>query len=164
MAMSVTSTNGTYFVPAFVGLGAPYWDSYARGTIVGITRGTNRNHLVRAALESIAYQTYDVLKAMEEDSGITLSSLKVDGGASQNKFLVQFQADIISKRVEQSSDSEITALGVAYLAGLAVGYWDSINDIKGRKTKLFEPKMDDKTREELLKGWHRAVKASRLKD
>ncbi|NLY70074.1 MAG: glycerol kinase GlpK [Clostridiales bacterium] len=164
MAKSVTSTNGTYFVPAFVGLGAPYWDSYARGTIVGITRGTNRNHLVRAALESIAYQTYDVLKAMEEDSDIALSSLKVDGGASQNEFLVQFQADIIGKTVEQSSYSEITALGVAYLAGLAVGYWDSINDIKGRKTKLFEPNMDDKTRDELLKGWHRAVKASRFID
>lgn len=162
MAKAVTDTGGVYFVPAFVGLGAPYWNPYARGTIVGLSRGTNRNHLVRATLESLAYQTHDVLKAMEEDSGIKLASLKVDGGASANDFLMQFQSDIISTPVERPANTEITALGAAYLAGLATGYWNGKQDILSNwaLSKSFNPNMTETHRNRLLAGWDRAVKSS----
>ena len=158
-ATRVNDTNGVYLVPAFVGLGAPHWDMYARGTIVGLTRGTKREHIVRAALESIAYQTRDVLEAMEKDSGIKLSTLKVDGGAVQNDFLMQFQGDILGVPVERPVVNETTALGAAYLAGLAVGYWSSKEEIAGNwavETK-FQPKMDAAEREKLFAGWKKAV-------
>ncbi len=163
MALSVPDTNGVYFVPAFVGLGAPYWDPYARGIITGLTRGVNRNHLVRATLEAIAYQTWDVLEAMQEDSGIRLAALKVDGGASENRFLMQFQADIIGTQVERPANKESTALGAAYLAGLAVGYWSDLGDVvKNRSVDgVFEPSMDETRRMELLQGWHKAVSRCR---
>ena len=130
MAKKVKDTNGCYVVPAFTGLGAPYWDQYARGTIVGITRGVNKCHIIRATLESLAYQVNDVLVAMKADSGIALSSLKVDGGASANNFLMQTQADIINVPVNRPQCVETTAMGAAYLAGLAVGYWKDLEDIK----------------------------------
>lgn len=163
MALSVPDTNGVYFVPAFVGLGAPYWDPYARGIITGLTRGVNRNHLVRATLEAIAYQTWDVLEAMQEDSGIRLAALKVDGGASENRFLMQFQADIIGTQVERPANKESTAVGAAYLAGLAVGYWSDLGDVvKNRSVDgVFEPSMDETRRMELLQGWHKAVSRCR---
>jgi len=160
MASKVKDTNGVYVVPAFVGLGAPYWDQYARGTITGLTRGANKYHIIRATLESLAYQTLDVLYAMHKDSGIQLKSLKVDGGASANNFLMQFQSDIIDLHVQRPSCVETTALGAAYLAGLAVGYWKDTDEI----TKLwqlereFVPNMDDAYRNELIAGWHDAVK------
>lgn len=162
MAKAVADTGGVYFVPAFVGLGAPYWNPYARGTIVGLTRGTNRSHIVRATLESLAYQTHDVLKAMEEDSGIKLASLKVDGGASSNDFLMQFQSDIISTPVERPDNTEITALGAAYLAGLAAGYWNGKQDILSNwaLSKSFNPDMTETQKNRLLAGWDRAVKCS----
>ena len=165
MAKSVPDSNGCYMVPAFVGLGAPHWNQYARGAIVGLTRGVNRNHIVRATLEAIAYQVYDVLKAMEEDSGIKLSSLQVDGGACANSFLMQTQADIINVKVERPSCIETTAMGAAYLAGLAVGYWDDKEMIKGNHVieQTFTPAMDEETRNHLLRGWHRAVRASCIK-
>jgi glycerol kinase len=149
-------------VPAFVGLGAPYWDSYARGTIVGLTRGAKKEHLIRAALESMAYQTYDVLKAMEEDSGIKLQALKVDGGACANNFLMQFQSDILGTPVQRPEVIETTALGAAYLAGLAVGYWKDKEDIavNCKISRTFEPNMDEEKRAELIKGWHKAVERS----
>ena len=128
-ATAVEDTDGVYMVPAFVGLGAPYWDPYARGTIVGLTRGTKKEHFIRAALESLAYQTNDVLKAMQEDSGITLKALKVDGGACANNFLMQFQSDILDVQVDRPEVIETTALGAAYLAGLAVGYWKNQEEI-----------------------------------
>lgn len=163
MALSVPDTNGVYFVPAFVGLGAPYWDPYARGIITGLTRGVNRNHLVRATLEAIAYQTWDVLEAMQEDSGIRLAALKVDGGASENRFLMQFQADIIGTQVERPANKESTAVGAAYLAGLAVGFWSDLGDVvKNRSIDgVFEPSMDETRRMELLQGWHKAVSRCR---
>ncbi|MBM7686024.1 MAG: glycerol kinase [Epulopiscium sp.] len=162
LAKSVEDTNGVYVVPAFVGLGAPYWDQYARGTIVGLTRGAKKEHLVRATLESLAYQTNDVLKAMEEDSGITLKALKVDGGACANNFLMQFQADVLGVQVDRPQVIETTALGAAYLAGLAVGYWKDKEDIKKNWTisRSFMPNMDENRRKELLKGWREAVKRS----
>ncbi|HHW67729.1 MAG TPA: glycerol kinase GlpK [Epulopiscium sp.] len=162
LAESVEDTNGVYVVPAFVGLGAPYWDQYARGTIVGLTRGAKKEHLVRATLESLAYQTNDVLKAMEEDSGITLKALKVDGGACANNFLMQFQADVLGVQVDRPQVIETTALGAAYLAGLAVGYWKDKEDIKKNWTisRSFMPNMDENRRKELLKGWREAVKRS----
>ncbi len=162
MAREVEDTNGVYLVPAFVGLGAPYWDPYARGTVVGLTRGANRNHLVRAALESLAYQTCDVLSAMEEDSGVTLSSLRVDGGACANDFLMQFQSDIIGVPVKRPVCIETTALGAAYLAGLAAGYWESREDIlkNWQVEHTFEPQMEERRRSEALAGWHRAVRCS----
>jgi glycerol kinase len=162
MAGEVDDTNGVYLVPAFVGLGAPYWDPYARGTIVGITRGANRFHIVRAALESLAYQTSDVLTAMEEDSGIRLTSLKVDGGACANNFLMQFQSDIINVPVKRPVSIETTALGAAYLAGLATGYWKSREDVleNWQISRIFEPDMDSSVRDELLAGWKKAVNAS----
>ena len=161
-AMEVEDSNGVYVVPAFTGLGAPYWDQYARGAVVGLTRGVNRNHFIRATLESLAYQTYDVLKAMEVDSNICLSSLKVDGGACANNFLMQFLSDILNTRVERPECVETTALGAAYLAGIAVGYWQDTDDIKKnwKLERTFETKMDEKKREESIYGWHEAVKRS----
>lgn len=162
MAMKVEDTNGVYLVPAFVGIGAPYWDMYARGTIVGLTRGAKAEHIVRATLEAIAYETRDVLEAMEEDSGITLQRLKVDGGAVVNNFLMQFQSDILGVCVDRPEITETTALGVAYLAGLAVGVWKSKNDIidKWMVEKTFEPNMSVDKRAKLYKGWKRAVERS----
>lgn len=162
-ALAVEDTNGVYVVPAFVGLGAPYWDQYARGTIVGLTRGAKKEHFIRATLESIAYQTYDVLKAMEEDSGIKLKTLKVDGGACANNFLMQFQSDILDVEVYRPEVIETTALGAAYLAGLAVGYWKDKNDIckNWAISREFKPNMKDEKRNEFLEGWHEAVNRSR---
>lgn len=161
-ATKAEDTEGVYIVPAFAGMGAPYWDPYARGTIVGITRGCNRNHFVRATLESIAYQTYDVLKAMEEDAGVSISDLKVDGGASANDFLLQFQSDILESNVRRPECIETTALGAAYLAGLAVGFYSGEEEIKKnwKEGKEFVCNMSDEKRDNLLKGWKRAVKCA----
>jgi glycerol kinase len=158
-ATKVDDTNGVYVVPAFAGLGAPYWDMYARGTIVGLTRGANKNHIIRATLESIAYQTRDVLDAMQEDSGIKLSTLKVDGGATANNFLMQFQADILGSEVARPVVTETTALGAAYLAGLAVGFWSSRDDIKNNWAvdRLFKNELEDAKKEELYAGWKKAI-------
>ena len=163
IALSVPDTNGCYVVPAFTGLGAPFWDQYARGAILGLTRGVNRKHIVRATLESLAYQTADVLKAMDEDSGIVMSALKVDGGACANNFLMQFQADIIRTKVHRPVCIETTALGAAYLAGLAVGYWKDKEDVRRNwaVSRIFEPTMEEEYRQQLLKGWHHAVNWSR---
>ncbi len=160
LALQVDDTNGCYVVPAFTGLGAPYWDPYARGTIVGLTRGVNKNHIVRATLDSIAYQVSDVLGAMAEASGIELLSLNVDGGASANNYLMHTQADIIDVPVNRPICIESTALGAAYLAGLAVGYWKDFEDISKNYgiDKTFEPKMSEKNRESMLKGWKKAVR------
>ena len=158
-ARKVPDTGGVYLVPAFTGLGAPHWDMYARGCIVGLTRGTRREHIIRAAQESIAYQSYDLVKAMERDTGIALAELNVDGGASRDRFLMQFQADILGKRVCRPMIRETTALGAAYLAGLATGVWKDLDELK----KLwscdvrFDPDMDDPTRQRLLSGWRKAV-------
>ena len=162
MASKVKDTNGCYVVPAFTGLGAPHWDQYARGTIVGITRGVNKYHVIRATLESLAYQTYDVLKAMEADSGIKLSALKVDGGASANDFLMQTQADIINAPVNRPCCVETTAMGAAYLAGLAVGYWSSKEEVRHNWSidQKFYPSITEETREQKIKGWNKAVKYS----
>lgn len=162
MAVSVEDTNGCYVVPAFTGLGAPYWDAYARGSIQGLTRGVNKNHIVRATLEALAYQALDVLKAMEEDSGIHLEALKVDGGACANNFLMQFQADMIDAPVHRPECVETTAMGAAYLAGLAVGYWKDKEEIKQnwKLDKIFEPDMEETIRSDKLKGWQKAVKRS----
>ena len=162
MARKVEDTNGCYVVPAFTGLGAPYWDQYARGTIVGITRGTNKYHIIRATLESLAYQVNDVLQAMQNDANITLSTLKVDGGACSNDFLMQFQADMINAPVLRPTCIETTAMGAAYLAGLAVGYWASKEDVvkNWEISKTFEPQMADEVRADKLEGWERAVKCS----
>lgn len=161
-ALRVEDTNGVYVVPAFVGLGTPYWNPYARGTVVGITRGCQKEHFVRATLESIAYQSADVIAAMEEDAGIALSDLKVDGGASTNDFLMQFQADIIGQTVHRPSCIETTALGAAYLAGLAVGYWKDKAEIRAnwQLGQQFEPRMEEEKRKTLLKGWKRAVRCA----
>ena len=155
-ANSVPDSNGVYIVPAFTGLGAPYWDQYARGTILGLTRGVKKEHFIRATLESLAYQTYDVLMAMQEDSGISLKALKVDGGACANNFLMQFQSDILGAKVDRPEVIETTALGAAYLAGLAVGYWKDQEDISTNwaLSKSFTPKMESSKREFLLKGWY----------
>lgn len=163
MALAVPDTGGVYFVPAFVGLGAPHWDAYARGTIVGITRGTSRNHLVRAALEAIAYQTRAVVDAMERDSGLRPEVLRVDGGAARNNFLCQFQADVLGIPVERPATTESTALGAAYLAGLAVGFWKDEQELAGqlRIDRRFEPTMPDSRREELYAGWQRAVERAK---
>ncbi len=159
MAQKVEDTNGCYVVPAFTGLGAPHWDQYARGTIVGLTRGVNKYHIIRATLESLAYQTNDVLKAMEADSGIALNSLRVDGGASANDFLMQVQADIIGAPVERPSCIETTALGAAYLAGLATRYWGNKEEVcRNRGTdRIFEPAICKEDREKQIKGWDKAV-------
>lgn len=163
LARAVEDTAGVYLVPAFVGLGAPYWDSDARGTITGLTRGANRNHIVRAALESIAYQTRDVLDAMESDAGKALSILRVDGGASANNFLLQFQSDILQKPVERPAVTETTALGAAYLAGLAVGYWENLDAIREnwQLERRFVKDMDIYRAEDLYKGWMAAVRQAR---
>ena len=160
LALQVEDTNGCYVVPAFTGLGAPHWDQYARGTIVGITRGVNRCHIVRATLESLAYQVQDVLAAMKADSGITLSSLKVDGGASANNFLMQSQANIIGAPVKRPSCVETTAMGAAYLAGLAVGYWKNKEEVLQNWSinKTFVPTISEDTRTNMIKGWNKAVK------
>lgn len=160
LASAVPDSAGVYFVPAFVGLGAPYWDMYARGTIVGITRGTLKEHIVRATLESIAYQTKDVVDVMSSESKIELRSLRVDGGASVNNFLMQFQSDILGVPVERPKVNETTALGAAYLAGLATGYWQNHDEIKRQwqLDKRFEPRMNHEERQRLYSGWKRAVK------
>lgn len=163
-ADAVENTEGVYIVPAFTGLGAPYWDQYARGTIVGITRGCTKEHFIRATLESIDYQVSDVINAMEEDSNIHLRGLKVDGGASANDFLMQFEADILNTKVHRPKSIETTSLGAAYLAGLATGYWKDQEEIKANWElgKTFVPDMNQEQRTELLKGWKRAVKCARI--
>jgi len=163
LAAKVTDTDGVYLVPAFVGLGAPYWDPYARGTIVGITRGTTAAHLARAALDAMAYQTRDVVDAMRRDSGLPLESLRVDGGASVNDQLMQFQADMLDVPVARPQVRETTALGAAYLAGLAVGYWSDLADIDRNWVldRRFEPAMPDHERTVRYAGWLRAVERSR---
>lgn len=164
-ATAVESSNGVYIVPAFVGLGAPHWDSQVRGTITGITRGTKKEHFIRAALEAIAYQVHDIYKAMEQDLGIELKSLNVDGGASQNNFLLQFQSDILNAKVVRPKVVEVTALGAAYLAGLCVGYYKDIDDIRDNKVieRVFEPNLDEAKRERRIKGWKKAVAMARYK-
>ena len=162
MATKVPDTNGCYVVPAFTGLGAPHWDQYARGTIVGITRGVNKYHIIRATLESLAFQVNDVLSAMEADSQIKLKALKVDGGACANNFLMQFQSDIINAPVSRPACIETTALGAAYLAGLAVGYWKDKDEIikNSKLDRTFVPQMQSSKRSELISGWNKAVKYS----
>ena len=162
-AKKVPDSAGVYLVPAFTGLGAPYWDMYARGVMVGLTRGAGRNHIIRAALESIAYQTADVLQAMERDAGLPLRELRVDGGASANNFLMQFQADIIGRTLRRPMIRETTALGAAYLAGLATGVWRDLDDIRSQWTldRLYEPEMSETDRTRLRAGWHKAVERAR---
>ncbi|NSL53224.1 glycerol kinase GlpK [Calidifontibacillus erzurumensis] len=161
-AMKVSSTDGVYVVPAFVGLGTPYWDSDVRGAVFGVTRGTTKEHFIRATLESLAYQTKDVLSAMEADSGIQLKTLRVDGGAVKNNFLMDFQSDLLNVPVERPSINETTALGAAYLAGLAVGFWDSQEEISKQWVidRKFVPTMSDKQRDDLYNGWKKAVYAA----
>jgi glycerol kinase len=159
LATSVSDNQGVYFVPASVGLGAPYWDQEARGAIVGLTRGATRAHLARAALEAMAYQTRDVVECMQKDSGIKARELRIDGGATSNDFLCQFQADILGIPVVRPVITETTALGAAYLAGLAVGFWKSEKEIAGQwqEEKRFEPKMKKSERDRLYEGWQQAV-------
>ena len=158
-ALKVKDTNGVYLVPAFVGLGAPYWDAKVRGTVFGLTRGTKKEHFIRAALEGIAYQVYDVAKTMEKDLGSPIKSLNVDGGASANNFLLQFQADILNTEVVRPKVVETTALGACYLAGLAVGYWTSIEQIRANKQieRVFKPEMSDRKRKKLVDGWANCI-------
>lgn len=162
MATKVKDTNGAYVVPAFTGLGAPYWDQYARGAIVGLTRGVNKYHIIRATVESLAYQTHDVLKAMQQDSGITLNALKVDGGACANNFMMQFQSDIINAPVHRPVCVETTAMGAAYLAGLAVKYWASKEDVvkNWQISRVFKPSLAEEERANLIAGWNKAVKCA----
>lgn len=162
LSAQVNDSEGVYIVPAFAGLGAPYWNQHARGTVFGLTRGTTNAHLARAALDSIAYQTLDVLKAMEADAGITIAELRVDGGATVNNQLMQFQSDLLNTKVVRPEITETTALGAAYLAGLAVGYWKNIQEIQTQwqVNKEFSPRMDEAKREELITGWKKAVKAA----
>lgn len=161
-ARMVNDTNGVYIVPAFSGMGAPYWNPYARGCVVGLSRGANKEHFIRASLESIAYQTYDVLKAMESDTGHIVKELKVDGGASANDFLMEFQADILGAKIRRPKCIEITALGAAYLAGLAVGFFKDLNEIRDnwQLASTFESSMAPSDRDNLLAGWRRAVKCA----
>ena len=161
-ADEVFDTNGVYIVPAFAGMGAPYWDPYARGTVVGITRGCKKEHFIRATLESIAYQAYEVIKAMEEDAGVSLKELKVDGGASANNFLLKFQADLVNGVVRRPKCIETTALGAAYLAGLATGYFKDKDEIKEnwQLGRTFSPTMEEEERTKLIKGWKRAVRCA----
>jgi len=161
LAAGVADNGGVYLVPAFVGLGAPYWDPYARGTIVGLTRGSAAGHIARATLEAIAYQTRDVVEAMAADSGLTLTALRADGGATQNRLLMQFQADILGSPVEVPAIIETTALGAAYLAGLAVGFWEGISELKWTVERRYEPTMPAGRRETLYAGWKRAVDRAR---
>ncbi|MCX3265291.1 glycerol kinase GlpK [Pedobacter agri] len=162
LAQKVKDTDGVYVVPAFAGLGAPHWNQHARGTITGLTRGTNKSHIARAALESIAFQTMDVLKAMEADAGVNIAELRVDGGATANNLLMQFQADLLNCKVIRPEITEVTALGAAYLAGLATGFWDSIDQIRSQwnadKTFVAEDGIDNTSR---IKGWNRAIKAAK---
>jgi glycerol kinase len=160
--LSVPDTNGVYVVPAFTGLGAPYWDQYARGAVLGLTRGAGKAHLIRATVESLAYQVHDVINAMEKDAGVKLSSLRVDGGASANNFLMQFQADLLDAQVVRPGCIETTALGAAYLAGLATGFWSGVEDVhQNRKTeRIFKPEIREENREKMLKGWAKAVKCT----
>ncbi|MBQ5755512.1 MAG: glycerol kinase, partial [Oscillospiraceae bacterium] len=162
MAKKVKDTNGCYVVPAFTGLGAPHWDQYARGTIVGLTRGCNKNHIIRATLDSLAYQTNDVLTAMRADSGIELAALKVDGGACANNYLMQTQADIINAPVMRPTCVETTAMGAAYLAGLAVGYWGSKEEVLQNWAidRVFEPAIPEEDRAKRIKGWNKAVRCA----
>ena len=162
MAQKVSDTNGCYVVPAFTGLGAPHWDQYARGAIVGLTRGVNRYHIIRATLDSLCYQTHDVLRAMEADSGIRLTALKVDGGASANNYLMQTQSDVIDAPVQRPKCVETTAMGAAYLAGLAVGYWKDREDVRKNWTieRTFTPIISDEQRAKRLQGWNKAVKCA----
>lgn len=159
LASQVADNGGVYIVPAFTGLGAPHWNQYARGTIFGITRGTNNSHFARAALESIAFQTMEVLNAMESDAGVRIQELRVDGGATANNLLLQFQADILKTQVIRPQVTEVTAIGAAYLAGLAVGFWNGVAEIQQqwKVNKVFEPSVDNK--EEVIKEWHKAVKS-----
>jgi glycerol kinase len=162
LAAKVGTNDGVYMVPAFTGLGAPHWNQDARGVITGLTRGSNASHIARAALESIAFQTMDVLKAMEADSGISIKELRVDGGATANDLLMQFQSDILNTKVLRPKITETTALGAAYLAGLAVGYWKNIDDIQQQWQidKNFEPVMKEETRNSLIKGWQHAINST----
>jgi glycerol kinase len=162
LALSVSDTGGVYFVPAFAGLGAPYWDPDARGIIVGITRGTTAGHIARAAIEAIAYQTVDVLKAMEADAGLKIKELRVDGGATANNLLMQFQADLLNCKVIRPRIVETTALGAAYLAGLAVGYWNNVEEIQKQwqTERDFIPVKDAAVVQEAMDGWKRAVAAT----
>jgi len=166
IAKSIDSTNGVYIVPAFIGLGAPYWDMNSRGTIVGITRGTNSSHLVRASLESIAYQVYDLFAAVQSDMGSESNILEVDGGASQNDFLMQFQADILNIKIRRPENIETTALGVALLAGLFVKFWSSPNDFKNivNTNKSFVSSISSKNRSLLLSGWKEAISKTLTKN
>jgi len=161
-ATKVKSSDGVYVVPAFVGLGTPYWDSDVRGAVFGLTRGTTKEHFIRATLEALAYQTKDVIDAMEKDSGIELKTLRVDGGAVKNQFLMQFQSDVLDVPVERPAINETTALGAAYLAGLAVGYWKDQAEISNQwnRERLFEPQMDSEVRTQLYNGWKKAVQAA----
>jgi glycerol kinase len=163
LARDVPSSEGVFVVPAFAGLGAPHWNQHARGTIVGLTRGSTKSHIARAALNSIAFQTYDVLKAMEADSGIAIAELRVDGGATANDLLMQFQSDILGVKVVRPRIIETTALGAAYLAGLAVGYWKGVDDIRNQwqQDKVFHPDMAQQDRDDMIKGWNRAVRAAK---
>ena len=163
-ANNVEDTDGVYVVPAFVGLGTPYWDSDVRGAVFGLTRGTSKEHFVRATLESLAYQTRDVLEAMQSDAGIELKTLRVDGGAVKNNFLMQFQADILDAEVERAKVNETTALGAAYLAGLAVGFWENKESVQEhwQLDRKFESNMDSERRTQLFEGWHKAVKAAQV--
>jgi glycerol kinase len=162
LASEVQDSGGVFVVPAFAGLGAPYWNQHARGTIVGITRGTTGAHFARAALDSIAYQTMDVLKAMEADSGISIKELRVDGGATANNLLMQFQSDMLQTKVVRPVITETTAIGAAYLAGLAVGFWKDLEEIQAQwqKETVFSPKMDDQERIALSEGWKKAIQAA----
>jgi glycerol kinase len=162
-ASKVEDTGGVYLVPAFTGLGAPYWDMYARGCIVGLTRGTKRQHIIRAAEESIAYQSMDLVRAMEKDTGAKLSELKVDGGACRDKFLMQFQADIINGVIRRPVIRETTALGAAYLAGIAAGFWKGLDEVRAKWQcdMTFSPEMPEARRAVLIAGWHKAVGRSR---
>ena len=159
MANKVDSTNGCYVVPAFTGLGAPHWDAYARGVIVGLTRGVNKYHIIRATLDSIAYQMVDVLRAMEADAGMAIPGLRVDGGASANNYLLQVQADLCSAPVQRPHCVETTAMGAAYLAGLGVGYWESLEEIEKnwRCDRVFTPQISPEERQTRLTGWQKAV-------
>ncbi|MBM3199647.1 glycerol kinase GlpK [Candidatus Woesearchaeota archaeon] len=161
LAQSVEDNGGVYFVPALTGLGAPHWDMYARGLIIGLTRGTKKAHIARAALESLAYQTKDVIDVMQKESKTKLKQLKVDGGAAKNDFLLQFQADILNQNVERPKNVETTALGAAYLAGLATGYWNKKEEITKEADKTFTPTMEKEERKNLLKNWKEAVKRSK---
>jgi glycerol kinase len=164
LALKVSGSDGVYFVPAFAGLGAPYWNQHARGTMVGLTRGSTAAHIARAALESICYQTCDVLQAMQADSGITIRELRVDGGATVNNLLMQFQSDLLGTCVVRPKVTETTALGAAYLAGLAVGYWKDTADLaqQWKLDRNFDPALGDTEAEKLLAGWHKAIHAAMM--